>query len=577
MQIDSQDRVVLDVPAAFIKEYVAISPEPSILAIDQQVELGMAWDRVRFDCSAIVSVMRGQVDSLELTGNLPFRLNQLTIEETPGASDVDIMRLAPDRYLIVFSAPQKNAFQLRFEGEFHRDHASSPVPLLKFNGIPDVTYRCHLQRDPLLEARLHESDGEVTPAAATATTVSTEDVKLLDEQLRLNREVDVRWSGTALAEVSTWVLETNRLRQPRIKEVLVSFERQSTDWRVSMWVHVSENEPWGLEVLDVEVPEGFVAVNVGSEGRWIEGDKPELRERRRWRAARRVNPGEWAHLEGTLPRFPDGPALPRLANTDVADYRIALPKAQQDDPFIWQYESEVTSAIEDVRANRLADTTEWLVLRWQDGSSNVRLASKPLVVRPTRVHLADYRIQWQQDRAVIFCRFVVDPGGKTDLPLQLPNDFQLKAILIDGELRSLGATQPLQLALVNRELPQEVVVWCEAPAGDLQADDWRNQLLPGLGLTAEVSTLAVMPGGEQQNRIRIDGLEEISLAQWQLYQSQATQRVLEVAPTTTLLSPQVLSHWIENWRGSDSVGLSDWELNERKAVSDFTRVVCRRQ
>ena len=573
MAVDPSESLAIDLPRSFVDEFLEVGPDSAILSADQQIEIDVDWSETSFQGSALVSVMRGEVGSIEIEGNQPFSLTEaeVTLEGVP--LPIERIRLSPSRFLIMFDEQIRSVFNLSFSGVFPRIQSEAPLPVIHVDGIQDVNYRCMLRRSPLAQTRLWPLDEEVISGFANTTELRTTsestvpDLALseLDFELKNQRQTEFQIDGDQLRQLKTnWRMVVERARHAKVAEVLARYERESTEWRLTLFVHVSESEPWGLELLDLEVPEEFKAISQEEQGEWIEEGGALLKQQRRWIASRRILPGEWVALEGTIPRFPNGPFQPRLINRLPETYRVALPKAQQDDTFLWQHNSTEVSEFADVEAGRLDAGREWMVLERESLGEEVRLAFKPLVVRPTRVHLADYRAFWRENGVSMTCRFVVDPGGQSSLPVRIPTEFQLMAVKVDGQLQDLPEEGLNTIRLANRELPQEVTLWCFAPWNAMNAKAMNQQDLPWLAMPAEVTLLAVRESPNFLRPIEVEGLGRITHSSWKEEVRETNQKVIQVTSTNTQLSSGALRKWVGFWtqRSLSSHALDQPPLND---------------
>jgi hypothetical protein len=582
MGVAQSETMAIDLPAKFADEFLEVGPDSAVLSADHQIEIDVDWSETTFQGSALVSVMRGEVGSVEIEGNQPFSLTGVELTLDGVALPFAQVRLSPSRFLIMFDERIRSVFNLSFSGVIPRSQSEGPIPVIQIDGIQDVTYRCKLRRSPLAQTRLWPLDQEVIsgfgpPAdfgTSSKSTVPDLELSDLDLDLKNQRQTEFQVDGDQLTQVKTnWRIVVERTRQPKIGEVLAKYERETTAWRLTLFVRVAESEPWGLELLDLDVPEEFIAINRDEQGEWVEDGGALLNHQRRWVASRRILPGEWVALEGTIPRFPNGPFQPRLINHLPETYRVALPKAQQDDTFLWQHNSTEVSEFSDVEAGRLDTSQEWMVLQRETLGEGVRLASKPLAVRPTRVHLADYRAFWREDGISMTCRFVVDPGGQSSLPVHIPTEFQLMAIKVDGRLQNFPAEGLNTIQLAHRELPQEVTLWCHAPweVGSFQAI--KQQVLPWLAMPAEVTLLAVRERPNSRQPIEVGGVGRITHSSWEEAVRAANQKVMQVTSTNTQLSPEAMKKWMGFWtqrslasRAEDEAFVND--LGRRVEIGD---------
>lgn len=556
MGVDPVETSAIELPQSFVDEFLEVGPDSSILSADQQIDFFVDWSETTFQGSALVSVMRGEVGSIEIEGNQPFSLSDVEVTRDGVTLPIERVKLSPSRVLIMFDERIRSVFTLNFSGFISRSQSEGPIPVVQINGIQDVTYRCRLRRSPLAQTRMWPLDQEVLTGfsnpgdmrTASTTTVPLLELSDLDLELKDRRETEFQIDGNQLLQLKrSWRLVVERARHPLIDDVLAKYERENTEWKLTLWVRVADDEPWGLELLDLEVPENFIAVNRSEQGAWVEEEKSLLNHQRRWVANRRILPGQWVAIEGAIPRFPNGSFQPRLINNLPGTYRVALPKAQQDDTFLWQHNSTEVSAFSDVDAGRLESDHEWLVLQREGFGEGVRLSSKPLVVRPTRVHLADYRVFWREEGVSVTCRFVVDPGGQAALPFHVPTEFELKAIEIDGQLQPLPEEGLNTIRLANRELPQEVTLWCHASWREGQLQALNEQVLPWLAMPAEVTLLAVSEFPHSRLPLEVGGVAKTAYSAWEKAIRDANQKVMQVTSTNTNLSPVALEKWMEFW------------------------------
>ncbi len=556
MGLDPKETSAIELPRSFVDEFLEVGPDSSILSADQQIDFFVDWSETKFQGSALVSVMRGEVGSIEIESNQPFSLSDVEVTRDGVMVPVERVKLSPSRVLLMFDERIRSVFTLNFSGFVPRNQSEGPIPVVQINGIQDVTYRCRLRRSPLAQTRMWPLDQEVLTGfsipgdmrRSSTTNVPILELNDLDLELKDRRETEFQIDGRQLLQLKkNWRLVVERARDPLIDDVLAKYERENTEWRLTFWVRVAEDEPWGLELLDLDVPENFIAVNQSEQGAWIEEEKTLLNHQRRWVANRRILPGQWVAIEGAMPRFPNGSFQPRLINNLPRTYRVALPKAQQDDTFQWQHNSTEVSGFSDEEAGRLESDREWLVLQREGLGEGVRLSSKPLVIRPTRVHLADYRVFWREDGVSVSCRFVVDPGGQASLPYHVPTEFELRAIEIDGQLQPLPEEGVNTIRLANRELPQEVTLWCHAPWREGRAHALNQQVLPWLAMPAEVTLLAVNELRHSRLPLDMGGVARTSYSAWEKAIREANQKVMQVTSTNTQLSPVALEKWMEFW------------------------------
>ena len=552
MGLSSTETRAVVLPAEFGDEFLEIGPDAPVLSADQQIELAFGWEKTTFRGSALVSVMRGNVRSVELDGNQPFKLSELTLTLAGESQPVDVTPLTPSRYLVTFQDEVNRVFTLQFSGEILDRPTEGPLPAIQIRGIQDVVYRCDLKRDPLmttLVVPVSTNSEFVEEGFSRGESAAVElDLNMLGSDLKRFGRASFKTDGQQVTELQQkYRLRFKRARHAVLDEMLVSYNRENTRWNLAVWARVSEDEPWGLNVVDMEMPEGFVPSEEGEQGRWLGSEETEPNRRRRWVSNELILPGEWFVLRGTLPRFPNGDGHPKLAFPQKVNLRFALPKVGQEDTFLWQHNSREVPSQRDVEDGRLSASNEWIVLQLKSATEKIRLAGKPLLVRPTRVHLAEHRVYPHQVGFHVQSRFFVDPAGQASIPLKIPSSFDLLAVEVDGQLQDTAREKPNAIRLTNRELPEEVTVWCFVSARERARLNWDQQSLPQLGVSAEIALLAIRDIEERGGKFSVSGGRAIAAEAWKEQLSNSIQKVLQASSTNTQLSEKKLATWIESW------------------------------
>ena len=552
MGLSTTETSAVVLPAEFGDEFLELGPDTPVLSADQQIELALGWEKTTFRGSALVSVMRGNVRSVELDGNQPFELSELKLTLEGESQPADVTPLTPSRYLVTFQDEVNSVFTLQFAGEILDRPAEGPLPAIQIRGIQDIVYRCDLTRDPLMTTLLVPLS--TSPEAVEEDFTRNEspavelDLNMLGSDLKRFGRASFKTDGQQVAELQQKCrLRLKRARHAVLDEMLVTYNRENTKWNLSVWARVSEDEPWGLNVVDMEMPEGFLPSDEGGQGRWLGSEEAEPNRQRRWVSNALISPGEWFVLRGTLPRFPNGDGHPKLVSPQKVNLRFALPKVGQEDTFLWQHNSKEVSSQPDVEDGRLSASDEWIVLQLESATEKIRLAGKPLLVRPTRVHLAEHRVSPHQVGFHVQSRFFVDPAGRTSIPLKIPSSFDLLAVEVDGQLQDTAREGQNIIRLTNRELPEEVTVWCFVSASEGDSLNWDQQPLPQLSGSAEVSLLAIRNIEGRSGQFSVNGGRAIAAEAWKQQLSNSIQKVLQVSSTNTQLSEKKLATWIESW------------------------------
>lgn len=526
-------------------EWLRVAPVEPILDVDHQWQVRVAATQMRWEASSVVSVMRGEVAALELSSTLPMDLESVRLAGPDRSDPVEFLWLSPERVLLRLPSSQRTTFQLLLRGSFRgAPLVSHTLPILDFPRIASITHRATFERTPevsvLLEPESEPSLGSVASERETfvAAWQTARRGELLGERADARRWAAWRWRWQPTNEA-------------RIDRGLTRFVRDGNAWRVTLDLHVADDETWGADRLDFEVPTGFSGLEGQVAGRWETASPTVPVGLARFIPDQRIAAGSWVRLEGRLARFPDGKTAPRIISSIPTRRLIAVPPAGKDDAFLWKYERY--RPIDDAESlTRLPTERNWLLLEAEDAEASIRLASKPQIARPARVFLAEHRIETQEEVWLVDSRMLVDPGGRRRLALRLPEPSKVIAITIDGEVREIGNDGMFELT--SRELPQVVRVLVQTTVdaciqGDGErVDDGARVLLPRLDLEVLEEVVAVRRDVMTGFVKATVGAEELDFSAWEVLIDAAMESGANSSATIAGLSPVAVRRWSSAFR-----------------------------
>ncbi|MEZ6108582.1 MAG: hypothetical protein R3B96_21480 [Pirellulaceae bacterium] len=475
-------------------DWLRMTPLETITSVDHQWEVDFSSAESTWRSSTVVSVMRGELRSLQLESNVPFEFNTFEWEGPDGRQPLDVIRLSPRRLLLLLPAPQRTTFTVNGTGRFRsRPGEASPLPIMQLGGFDEATYRGRFTRSPDLKLQVLQSTDEglrpildATDPAPPPVVDGDEIGPMMDETLRAfaddwmnQRSAELVGSTSDLADwMNCWCVGSAST-YPSLEQSVTRFERDAEGWLVTLRLKLAENDSWGADCFDVILPEGFTPLATEGEGQWSTVITSAANPIARWTSERRMPAGFVATLRGRLGRFPDGSVLPRVLAAREMPRIIEVPTAGPTDPFLWKYDRYRPLGASDGgqpeaigEANLSSDTSRLRLLEEEPGAT-LRLASKPLIARPSRVFLAEHRISPSETGALVSSRFLLDPGGRSRVRLILPEGLEALRAVIDGEPREIDSSGAIELT--SRELPQEILLesWiANSVTADYQLGAW---------------------------------------------------------------------------------------------------------
>lgn len=601
-------------------DWIKVAPLEPIASIDHQWDVSYAPSQVGWSSSTVVSVRRGEIRSLQLTSSVPLEVDLLEMELPDGRRPIDVVRLSASRLLLLLPTAQRTTFTIRGSGRLRlRAGEPAPLPILSFPGFSDATYRGRYSRASDLHVELLEnSDLGWTPLPLGSTEIVGEDGSAPENTPSQESIVDEfsqfaqRWRDERSAELSGSFAELQRWNDlrvrwrasayPRLSQSTTRFERDASGWIVTVHLTVSEEEIWGADCFDVLLPEGFTPISTAGVGSWSNPSTNAANPIARWTAVRRVPPGGTATLSGRLTRFPDGRILPRVLAAQELTRIVELPTAGPNDPFLWKYDRYRPIAATEPTTTEVAETasngngsrqtTSWLRLLEEEPSASLRLASKPLIARPSRVFLAEHRASFNEQGARVTSRFLLDPGGRSRVRVTLPDRLSVLQVSIDGEARPIDSAGMIELT--SRELPQELVVeswlsielvsfdssdqfafWSDwLPSASAQAADSRpwdqseaaessrqgvsidrdrglKLFVPELDVPATRTIVAIRPDHRWSNWQAQGTDATLDAKSWRQSIDAATEEVRRSLATVAGLSPLAMERWSDAWQPAE--------------------------
>lgn len=573
-------------------ERLVVRPGETNATVDHQIDLDLTAGRANWSLSSVFSVMRGEVGWMTLDGTLPFDVEQMQLVGADGPVDVAVIRLSSRRLLLVPAEPQRTTFQLTGKGRWRIAPGELlPLPLLRFAEFDDVRTRANFVRstdvridaagtgEPLFdELRSAGSTGPMVPLATLpANDVEREasEEALFAQRWRDERRAELQGNSAAVRRWSARRFTWQPASYASLERTEVRFRRAADGWSVQVEVLIGADEPWGADRFDVLVPDGFVGQPTEGIGDWerIESGPASPAGLRRWTSRRRMLPGERVVLNGTSSRFPDGRVLPRVLAPTEPPRLVRLPATGTDDPYVWRYDRyRPLTDTEFVSPNDPTTEPRGLRLIEESDAATLRLASKPLVARPSRVFLAEHRIARNPAGATIESRFVLDPGGRSRVRLELPAGMEAIRATIDGEPRGIDDSGSIELT--SRELPQDLRIVSFAPdtsfvarraatvaSGEATAEsDVTAASLPRLDIRTARTVVAVRPSERMPRWRAADGGRPLTIVEWNRAIVEATEGARGSLATVAGLSPAAMARWNESWirpTESGQVGASE--------------------
>lgn len=617
-------------------DWLRVAPLETIASVDQQWGVEYSPAEATWNSSTLVSVRRGEVQSLQMACTVPIEIDSLEMVLPDGRKPIDVVRLSSSRLLLILPTPQRTSFTISGSGRFRlRANEAAPIPILSFPEFSDSNYRGQFTRTADLHVRMFEQKPEglvpVDPAmdlleeTTSAEPTSTDTASMpsaaqtFARRWMNERTVEIRGDAAQISQWQAWNALWNTASYPQLSQSTTRFEREASGWLVSVELTVSESEPWGADCFDVLLPEGFMPLASEGEGAWSTPSGSGPSPIARWTATQRIPPGGSATLRGRVSRFPDGRILPRVLAAREMPRVVELPTAGPNDPFLWKYDryrpvgATEAVGIRDSQEQPASDQA-WLRLLEEEPSASLRLASKPLIARPSRVFLAEHRVTLNEQGVRVWSRFLLDPGGRSRVRLSVPQGLEILQVSIDGERRVFDASGMIDLT--SRELPQDLLVECWLPlrpVSDVPASesaftwpDWMKSLsaaepqgdsdfsstatespaqvspvdqesaafdprnglalvVPELDVPATRTIVAVRPSQRWGSWQSSSSDAELNPRQWHQTIDAANDEVRRSLATVAGLSPLAMERWLDAWKPSQGE-TSDVEAISRPAL-----------